>query len=225
MRYGNHRNVLLAILMVFCLFSCDSPPPHPSPYYFQGANSFERAHEHTITLLRRIGNLEYRMGILYYEFKYYIPDGKKLIVTMKAELNGEILPEMSGRFHIPPPEDSKKRNEGFIGIKYYDPPFQLKKPIGARWDYTFSGPGAESSNYGFISPFELSAMSGFGFSTPGVSQRGLEVDREYEVWNFDLRLHNKPGNKPPYFSLSMSICIAPFDGGNTRYYKVVWEKL
>lgn len=214
MRYRKHRNVLLSLLIAFSLFSCYSSS---SPYYIRNTTSMASPDKHTQALKRRIANLESKMGIHYYEFQYYIPGDRKLIVTMKAGLNGEILPKMSGHFHISPPTDSKTKNKGLIGIRFYDPPFQSKESIKARCVYLFSLP-AHSHSHRVSIPTELPAIS--SWSVGIVSQDGLKANQEYNVLDLDGREDNESGSaaesKRRHFRLNMSIRIASLDDYNAR---------
>ena len=177
--------------------------------------------KHTQVLQRQIGYLKSHMGLRYEEFEYYIPGDKKLIVTMKAEFNGEILPNLSGHFHIPPPKDTKIRNEGLIVIVFYDSPFQSKDIINASWTYRFSTP-ASISSYGYTatSPFKLFPGNGHGWSIGSCSQKGLAADKEYEVLDLTVQRDNKQGNvgedKPWNYSLIMSIRLASLDDSDAR---------
>ncbi|MGD2088317.1 MAG: hypothetical protein PVH61_19215 [Candidatus Aminicenantes bacterium] len=220
MRVENFLNGLLSLIIVFSFFSCNSSAPSSS-YYIKDTGSMLHADKHTQVLQRRIGNLEMMMGVRYKELEYYIPGDKKLIVTMKAEFNGEIQPGLSGHFHIPPPRDAKKRNEGLIAIVFYDSPFQSKEPIRASWTYQFSCPASnQSHSHSASSPFKLFPGSGPSWSTVVFTQNDLAMDKEYEVLKLTVRGDNKPGsvgeNKQWSYSLIMSIRLATPDDTDAR---------
>ena len=226
----NQKNVLLAIIIAFILVSCrsgddsSSPSSSPfwspststlsSPYYYQEIGHVSPPDKHSQILQGRIGAIENLMGRYYEEYQYYIPNDKKLIVTMKAKLNGEILPEMSGHFHLPPPKDPEKKNEGRISIVFYNPPFQLKEPIGATWNYQFSPAGHKSFGYSGIFPFEWPKAS--ARISGQTSVKGLKADQEYGAWDFELSDNGREKNKQLPFHMEMYLRIAPIDEDTDR---------
>lgn len=220
MRFRNFKNVLLSFFIAFSLFSCNFSSPSSS-YYIRNTGSMLHPDKHTRVLQRQIGYLKSHMGLRYEEFEYYIPGDKKLIVTMKAKFNGEILPMLSGHFHIPPPGDSKIKNKGLIAIVFYDSPFQSKEPIRTSWTYHFSGPSTiKGHSYSASSPFTLFPSTGHSWSTSMGTQKGLAPDKEYEVLNLTVQTNNKPGSvgesKQWNYSLIMSIRLASLDDPDAR---------
>lgn len=62
---------------------------------------------------------------------------------------------------------------------------------------------------------------GYDFDTGTGTQKGLETDHEYKIWNFAVRWDYIPGeNKHSNFSLEMSIRITPVDD-KTDYDKII----
>ena len=118
------------ILISLCA-SCASPPR---------TDSFIRSSYDPDTRLeaveRQIGYLQSKLGVQSYHFNFATPPDKRLVATFIAEMNGEMLPDLSGEFHIPP-TDSARGNPGQIWVTFFEPKYQTGASQGPLLELEF----------------------------------------------------------------------------------------
>ena len=83
-------------------------------------------------LERRLARLQSEMGITAYDFEFNVPRGNKLLATLRADLNGQVVPELSGVFHVPASNDPRLRY-GHVTIYYTDPPLSSEPTVPGAW--------------------------------------------------------------------------------------------
>lgn len=136
------------------------------------------------SLARKIGDMQSKLGFATYEFEFATPKDKKLIAKFKAELNGDLVPELSGIYHIPP-TGSNQNNQGLISVNFFNPEYQTQTPQTPTWELRFSSSGV-GHGWVFTSPFLLTAVEARSTSGGGTGLGILEDDQEHEVWNFRI---------------------------------------
>ena len=148
---------------------------NPTPFFRSASPDLD-------SLPSEIAYLQSKLGVETYRFKFLIPPHNKLLATFVAALDGEVVPEMSGTYTIPPAE-KYQTNEGTIWVNFIHPVFQTKRPQHPTWELHFSG----AVNHTFImrSPFDPSISK--AARSIGVSRTGhgsLQDGRDYKVWEY-----------------------------------------
>ena len=132
------------------------------------------------SLGRRLGYIQSKLGIESYEFEFATPPDRKLIATFVAELNGEVVPDLSHIFHIPPSD--KSEGGGWLSIYFlHDSLYQTKQqdPI---WEFHFHTPAGGGYSFTTSSPFDPSLSRATTTGTSGVSS--IRDGEDYEVWDY-----------------------------------------
>lgn len=139
------------------------------------------------SLARRLQYIQSKLGIESYEFEFATPPDRKLIATFVAKLNGEIVPDLSHVFHIPPAD--KSEGGGRISIYFlHSSPYQ--RNTGPIWEIHFRIPTEGHSHldghsHTMSAPFDPSLHLGgrsTGTHTSGVSS--IRDGEDYAVWDY-----------------------------------------
>ena len=173
---------MIATLSLFALLafslSC-SQGSRPSAFFQPGG--FD-ADSRLNSLARKLGYMQSKLGFETYEFEFATPSDKKLVATLKAELNGSPVPELSGIYHIPP-TGNHPNDRGWISINFFYPQYQTPTQQLPTWELSFSSAGA-SSTWVMTSPFKPAVAQSRSTSASGLGV--LADDQEHKVWEYQI---------------------------------------
>lgn len=162
------------------------------------------------SLGRRIGD-QSKLGISSYEFEFVTPKDKKLIAIFKAELNGSLVPELSGIYHIPP-TGSEQTNPGRISVNFFDPQYQTQTPQSPTWELNFSSSGVGQS-WTFASPFILTATPARSTGVSGGGGMLEDDDQERKVWELRTSPVETKQSAHNEFKYTLTIKLAKIEPG------------
>jgi hypothetical protein len=161
-------------------------------------------------LERRLGRLQSEMGITAYDFEFNIPRGNKLLATLRADLNGQVVPELSGVFHVPASNNPRLRY-GHVTIYYTDPPLSSEPTVPGAWHLDISGPDGNGFSWAGNSPF-LGSVAGSPGVTVGYNEsKALGFGRDQKVWEYRAVYQNpaRPDSGSFIFDYTLSVKFEP----------------
>ena len=171
------RTSLLLTFPMLCLTCTQSGKPST---FFQPAG-FD-ADSRVSSLERQIGYMRSKLGFATYEFEFATPEDKKLIATFKAELNGDLVPELSGIYHIPP-TGSNPNKKGLISVNFFFPKYQT--PQFPTWELNLSSSGV-GHGWTMKCPFTLTETRARSTDVSNSGLGMLEDEKEHEVWEYRI---------------------------------------
>jgi hypothetical protein len=166
----------LAILSLTC-----TPAGRPSAFFRPAGFDTDSRID---SVARQMAYMQSKLGFSTYDFEFATPKDKKLIAKFRAELNGNLVPELSGIYHIPP-TGGNQNNQGRISVNFSHPQYQTQTPQSPTWELIVSSSGVGQS-WTFKSPFILTEVA--ARSTGGSSGGGIlgDDDQEHKVWDLEI---------------------------------------
>ena len=189
-----------ALLLSFALLCLSCTQVGRSSAYFQPAGSSSDADSRITSLARQFGYLQSKLGFAIYEFEFRTPPDKNLTATFKAELDGQLVPGLSGIYHIPPTGNER----GWITIRFLNPQYQTQTPQSPTWELDISS-GAKGSNWTMVSPFVLTANEASGTEVGIIGLGMFEDDQEHQVWKYGLSPVTTKNSKQSEFKYTLDI--------------------
>ena len=200
------RSVLLLTFAMLCLTCTQSGRPST---FFQPAGV--DADSRINSLARKMGYIQSKLGFAIYEFEFATPKDKKLIATFKAELNGNLVPELSGTYHIPP-TGSNPNSQGLISVNFSYPNYQTQSPQPPTWELNFSS-GGVGQGWTITCPFTFSATQGRSTSVGNSGLGKLEDDQTHEVWEYEISPVEANKSVQSKFKYSLTIKLEKVEEG------------
>ena len=198
-------SLLLALAMLF--LTCTQAGKPSAFFQPAGFDTDSRIN----SLRRQMGYMQSKLGLTINDFEFATPKDKKLIATFKAELDGRLVPELSGIYHIPP-TGSSQSDQGLLSVCFFYPQYQTQTPQTPTWELFFSSSGG-SHTWSFTSPFLLPATESRGSSgsTGGFSR--LEDELEHEVWELQISPVEANKSARSTFTYTLTIRLAKIGEG------------
>jgi hypothetical protein len=209
----SRRLIVLAMIVAISFTSACS-----GVYEGAGAAFFRQPRRETPDRLevleRRLARLQSEMGITAYDFEFNIPRGNKLLATLRAELNGQAVPELSGVFHVPASSNPRLRY-GHLTIYYTDPPLSSQPTIPGAWHLDFSGPDGNGFSWAGNSPFLGSVTGSPGVTVGHNEANALGLGRDQKVWEYRAVYQNpaRPDSGSFIFDYTLSVKFEPLVAG------------
>lgn len=165
-------------------------------------SSYFRSSEEDLELMRsHISELQSVLGIERNDFEFRLPAGYCLFADFHAELNDEVVPEMTATYQIVPARDSDP-TDGEIIVQFFHPPFDTDDTTNAEWHLVFRaenqyrdpGPTISSwwstagdgigNSFSMECPFDAEKIKGGGGRSRSLGS--IEEGRNYEVevWRY-----------------------------------------
>ena len=209
----SRRLIVLAMIVAISFTSACSR-------VYEGAGSafFRPPHRETSDRLdvleRRLARLQSEMGITAYDFEFHVPRGNKLLATLRADLNGEVVPELSSVFLVPASNNPRLRY-GHLTIYYTDPPLSSQPTIPGSWHLDFSGPDGNGFSWVGNSPFLGSVTGSPGVTVGHNEANALGFGRDQKVWEYRAVYQNpaRPDSGSFIFDYTLSVKFEPLAAG------------
>jgi hypothetical protein len=137
-----------------------------------------------------------------------------LLATLRAELNGQVVPDLSGVFHVPASSNPRLRY-GHLTIYYSDPPLSTQPTVPGAWHLDFSGPDGNGFSWTGNSPF-LGSVTGSPGVTVGYNEsNALGLGRDQKVWEYRAVYQNpaRPDSGSFIFDYTLSVKFEPLAAG------------
>lgn len=195
------RLLKTSLLLTFAILSLTCTKSGRPSTFFQPAG-FD-ADSRIKSLERQVGYMRSKLGFATYEFEFATPKDKKLIATFKAELDGNLVPELSGIYHIPP-TGINQNEEGRIVINFFYPQYQPQPPESPTWELNFSSSG-RSGSWTFPCPFLLTPAQSRSTSAGATGLGILEDEQEHKVWQYRISPVGANGSVESDFKYTLTI--------------------
>ena len=167
--------IALVCIVMIALIIIAVQHQYGSPTFFQSVGGGDLN-----SLERRLGYIQSKLGIESHEFEFATPPDRKLIATFVAKLNGEIVPDLSHVFYIPPSD--KSEGGGRLSIYFLHNSLYQTNQQDSIWEFHFHTPTGGGYNFTTSSPFDPSLNRATTTSTSRVSS--IRDDEDYEVWDY-----------------------------------------
>lgn len=155
---------------------------------------------------RLLSYAQSKLGIKASDYEYWIPEGRKLEVTLLAEMDGKVVRKMSGTWHIPPGKGNDNR-VGSISVFHFDPPANAQASQEAVWEMRIIAPSGSGEIWSANSPFRVPRGSKFGVSEMIGGANPLEEDREVQIWEYHLPFKPEGASKAKPFDFKYTLKV------------------
>ena len=130
----------------------------------------------------QLGYVQTKQGEGAFNFQFVVPKDQKLLATFVAELDGEVIPNMSWVFHVPS-TDKASENKGTISIYFLNPPSKSSTKLLPTLELEFNTSG-ENHRYE-ASPAFIPTISGTKTRHVSASGRPLYYE-DYQAWKYEI---------------------------------------
>lgn len=171
------------------------------------------------SLTRQLQYLQSRLGFTTYEFEFATPRDMKVIATLKAEFKGQVVPDLSGIYTIPPTRQNQIQPDR-VTLNFFYPKYQTKANESPEWEFNVKS-GDILYTWAAAAPITPGEGMAVQVNTAGLSP--LDDDKEHDIWDYKIVPMQAAQGEPPDFSYTLTIRLEKVKSGE-KLDKVIREE-
>jgi hypothetical protein len=211
------RLLKTSLLVIVALLSLNCVRVNERATFFRTPNL--DTDSHVDSLRRQLEYMRSKLGFATYEYEFATPRDMKMIVTLKAEFKGQVVPDLSG-IYVVPPTGQNQTQPGRVTINFFYPQYQAKSEGSPTWEFNIT---SGNTLYTWVAAAPFTPGEGRAVSTSPGGISPLNDDKEHDIWDYKIETIKAPQGGPPDFSYTLTVRLEKARSGE-KLDKVIREE-